>query len=62
MRNAICSLVLLRSLGPLAAGAAGAECAPPKTVVTTSVGMKFCTDPAFDGAIASRLPTIRQGP
>lgn len=60
MRNAICSLVLLLSLGPLAAGAAAAKCVPPKTVVTTSVGMKFCTDPAFDGAIASRLQTIRQ--
>jgi hypothetical protein len=60
MRNTFCSLVLLLSLGPLASGAARAECEPPKIVVTTSAGMKFFADPAFDGAIASCLQTIRQ--
>src|SRR5215469_2891926 len=60
MRNAMCSVALVLSLGPLAAAAAAAECAPPKAVVTTSVGMKFCADPGFGGVIASRLQTIRQ--
>jgi hypothetical protein len=60
MGNAICSVVLVLLLGSFATEALAAECAPPKTVVTTSVGMKFCSDPAFDSAIASRLQTIRQ--
>jgi len=60
MRNAMCSVALVLSLGPLAAAVAAAECAPPKAVVTTSVGMKFCADPGFGGVIASRLQTIRQ--
>src|SRR5215831_19012008 len=60
MRNAMCSVALVLSLGPLAAAAGAAECAPPKAVVTTSVGMKFCTDSGFGGAIAGRLQAIRQ--
>ena len=59
MRNAVGFVVLVLLLGPFADMAGAAECAPPKTVVATSVGMKFCADPAFDSAIAGRLQTIR---
>jgi hypothetical protein len=41
-------------------GASAAECTAPRMVVTTAVGMKFCSDPAFDGAIASQVQRVRQ--
>src|SRR6266508_2923504 len=51
-------LVLAAGLGPAVAPAA--ECAAPKAVVTTAVGMKYCADPAFDAVIAAQVQRARQ--
>ena len=51
-------LVLAAGLGPGVVSAA--ECAAPKVVVATGVGLKFCADPAFDGVIASQVQRLRQ--
>src|SRR6266567_2019439 len=55
---AVVIVVLATGLGPATARAA--DCAAPKVVVTTAVGMKYCTDPAFDGVIAAQVQRIRQ--
>src|SRR5206468_7271135 len=55
---AVVIVVLATGLGPATARAA--DCAAPKVVVTTAVGMKYCADPAFDGVIAAQVQRIRQ--
>src|SRR5260370_2960785 len=55
---AVAIVVLATGLGPGTGGAA--DCAAPKAVVTTGVGMKYCADPAFDGVIAAQVQRIRQ--
>src|SRR5712692_6651682 len=55
---AVAIVVLATGLGPATARAA--DCAAPKAVVTTAVGMKYCADPAFDGVIAAQVQRIRQ--
>ncbi len=52
--------IVIVVLGAGLDAAAAAECAAPKAVVTTSVGMKFCTDPAFDAVIAAQVERARQ--
>jgi hypothetical protein len=42
-----------------AAPAAAAECAAPKAIVTTAVGIRFCADPAFDPLVTSQIQRIR---
>ncbi len=42
------------------ASAWAAECNPPKAVVTTVVGIKYCMDPAFNAVIAANVQMIRQ--
>ena len=36
-----------------------AECSPPKLVVSTVIGMRYCADPVFNGVIASQVQKIR---
>ena len=55
---AVLILVLAAGLG--VAAALAAECAAPKAIVTTSVGMKYCADPAFDAVIAAQIQRVRQ--
>ena len=43
-----------------AAPAAAQGCRPPRVVVDTVLGMKYCGDPAFDSAIAGQIQKIRQ--
>jgi hypothetical protein len=43
----------------LAAPAAAAECAPPRAVTATVLGLKYCADPAFGAVIAERVQKIR---
>ena len=59
MRLTIAPILAALSIGVLATAAAGADCNPPKAVVTTSVGMKYCADPAFDAAVANQVQVIR---
>jgi len=40
------------------AGAAG-ECAPPRIVVTTVIGIKYCVDPAFEPVMQEQARKIR---
>ena len=58
MRWSPAVLILVLAAGLDAASAA--ECAAPKSVVTTSVGIKYCADPAFDAVIAAQVQRIRQ--
>src|SRR2546427_5930900 len=37
-----------------------AECGPPRVVVSTVLGMKYCADPAFSAVVASQIQKIRQ--
>lgn len=53
-------LVLALATGLVPAAAPAAECAAPKAVVTTAVGMKYRADPAFDAAIATLVQRARQ--
>ena len=43
----------------LAGPAAAAECAPPRAVTATVLGLKYCADPAFGAVIAERVQKIR---
>jgi hypothetical protein len=52
-------VVVVFSLSAVVTGARAADCAAPKAVVTTIVGMKYCTDPSFDAAIANQLQIVR---
>jgi hypothetical protein len=60
MRWSATVLTLALATGLVPAEAPAAECAAPKAVVTTAVGMKFCSDPTFDSAIASLVQRARQ--
>ena len=60
MRWSASVLILALAGGIVPSEAPAAECAAPKTVVTTVVGMRFCSDPTFDGAIASLVQRARQ--
>jgi len=55
---AVVVVVLAAGLGPPMTPAA--DCAAPKAVVATAVGMKYCADPAFDAVIAAQVQRIRQ--
>ena|SRR2546425_468500 len=37
-----------------------AECGPPRVVLSTVLGMKYCVDPAFSAVVASQIRKIRQ--
>ena len=52
-------VVVVVSLSGVVTGARAADCAAPKAVVATIVGMKYCTDPSFDAAIANQLQIVR---
>lgn len=41
------------------ASAPAADCAAPKAVVSTAVGIRFCADPSFDQAVAAQSQRIR---
>ncbi len=43
-----------------AAAAPAADCSAPKVLVSTTVGIRYCVDPAFDGVVASHVQRIRQ--
>jgi hypothetical protein len=60
MRWSATVLVLALATGLVPAAAPAAECAAPKAVVTTAVGMKYCADHAFDAAIATLVQRARQ--
>jgi hypothetical protein len=60
MRWSITVLVLALVTGLAPSAAPAAECAAPKAVVTTAVGMKYCADPVFDAAIATLVQRARQ--
>lgn len=42
-----------------AAPAPAADCAAPRVVVTSAVGIRYCADPTFDAVIASQIQRIR---
>ena len=52
-------LIVVLALWAFATGVSAEECAAPKVVVTTIVGMKYCADPGFDAAIAAQRQVIR---
>ncbi len=58
LRVAAITALLVTSLTPGGAGAA--ECAPPRTLATTVLGMSYCVDPAFTATITGRVQAIRQ--
>ena len=43
-----------------APAARAADCAAPRVLATTVLGMKYCVDPAFSGVIASQVQAIRR--
>ena len=53
--------LLVALAGVLLATGSGtaAECAPPRTLETAVVGMRYCVDPAFAGAVAAQVQKIR---
>ncbi len=56
-------LVLLMTLAGvlLSVGtSSAAECKPPRTLETTTLGMKYCVDPAFASVVAAQVQTIRR--
>src|SRR5438034_3625835 len=55
---AVVVVVLAAGLGPPMTPAA--DCAAPKAVVATAVGMKYCADPVFDAVITAQVQRIRQ--
>jgi hypothetical protein len=55
---AVVMSVFAAGAGPATAPAA--DCAAPKAVVSTAVGMKYCADPAFDAVIAAQIQRVRQ--
>src|SRR5712692_11175349 len=59
MRWCATVLILPLATGLVPAVAPAAECAAPKAVVTTAVGMKYCADPAFDAAIGTLVQRAR---
>jgi len=59
MRWARVTFVLALLLLGGAAPAAAQSCPAPRVVVPTSVGMKYCADPAFDAVVAAQAQTIR---
>ncbi len=59
-RFASCPLLVAASLLLGQGGASAAECAPPKTVVTSAVGIKYCMDPAFEAVIQAQTQKIRE--
>jgi len=55
---AVVMSVFAAGVGPATAPAA--DCAAPKAVVSTAVGMKYCADPIFDAVIAAQIQRVRQ--
>jgi hypothetical protein len=60
MRWSATVLALALAAGVVPAETSAAECAAPKAVVTTALGMKYCADPIFDLAIATVVQRARQ--
>jgi len=56
----VAPMLVVLLLGILVTGTPAAECAAPKAVVTTAVGMKYCVDSSFDTVVARQIHTIRQ--
>ena len=54
--GALVVAVLLAGPGP----AAAQGCPPPRALVDTVLGMKYCTDPAFSGAVDTLTLRLRQ--
>ena len=52
-------LTVIAALLVAAGGAPAAECSAPRAVVTTSVGIRFCADPAFDAVVAAQVQRVR---
>ena len=49
-------VLIVFAAGPVAAQ----SCRPPRVVVDTVIGMKYCSDPAFNGVIDTWVQKIRQ--
>src|SRR5207249_3492969 len=59
-REVVRGALALAAVGLALAGpTAAAECAPPRAVTATVLGLKYCADPAFGAVIAERLQKIR---
>ncbi len=56
IRSALVGAILFASAGP----AAGQTCQAPRVLVDTVLGMKYCTDPAFNGAVDALTLKLRQ--
>ena len=54
--GALVVAVLLAGPGP----AEAQGCPPPRALVDTVLGMKYCTDPAFSGAVDTLTLRLRQ--
>src|SRR6266852_3245767 len=54
--GALVVATILASAGP----AAGQTCQAPRVLVDTVLGMKYCTDPAFNGAVDALTQKLRQ--
>ncbi|MBI1848378.1 MAG: hypothetical protein HY294_09865 [Candidatus Rokubacteria bacterium] len=59
MRSRLTLVTAAAGLLLTVAAADAADCPAPRTVATTSVGMRYCVDPAFDAVVAAQLGAIR---
>jgi hypothetical protein len=59
VRLRLAASALALGVGALAGPAAAVECAAPRAVTVTALGMKYCADPAFAAVIAERVQQIR---
>ena len=56
----VAPMLVVLWLGMLVTGVPAAECAAPRAVVTTAVGMKYCVDASFDTVVTGQIQAIRQ--
>ncbi len=59
VRRAVQAALIAATLLAARPGVSAAACTPPRVAVTTSLAMKYCADPAFNGVIANQLQRIR---
>ena len=58
-RSGLLALAVAGGVAGLAALADAAECAAPRVLANTAIGMRYCVSPAFDATVAAQAQKIR---
>ena len=58
-RSGLLALAVAGGVAGLAALADAAECAAPRVLANTAIGMRYCVSPAFDATVAAQVQKIR---